>query len=313
MTNPSPNFIASRTWEFWLAFKKHFTTALLGGIFAAKRGYHNTRLNNEKKWPNDYSIRLIADRKGPADKSAGVDLTLSDALMRTLTKRLRDSCMDKQDDRLQYLREFIGTLDSEHVYCRIAEDSDGLGKSRGRDDWSRDSTHLWHIHLSFLREYINSAIAYNAVLSVLKGQTLEQWNGDDEMEQTDVVDLWNEAKDEPWWAGTYLGVTAKARGKSVANLLGYGGMTPFYIKEEVLPVLAQIRAAVTSDSGLDEEDFRRITREELSRERQELLEVLAPALLARFAESLPDVAEDRLQELIAESLRDVLVEGVGNN
>ena len=215
MTNPAPNFIAGATWSFWLAFNKEFPTAKLGGIYNDKRGYHNTRNRNKQKWPGDYSIRLDADNLGPPDRAAGVDLTLSDTLMRTLTNRLRSSALHPDDNRLKYLREFIGTRDSKSVYCRIAGDSRGLGQGRGEDDFSRDSTHLWHIHLSILRAYINDPKAYEAILSVLKGETLKQWNerNDDEMTKEEFlahlqyalprikIDMLNEASGERWWAG----------------------------------------------------------------------------------------------------------------
>ncbi len=90
-----------------------------------------------------------------------------------MTGRLLASAKDVNDPRLNYTREFYGTLDGENVTGWDTY----YGSAR-----TSDRSHLWHIHISFLRKYVNDSVAMNAVLSVIKGQTVLQWqagNGGD--------------------------------------------------------------------------------------------------------------------------------------
>lgn len=168
------SYISDAEELLWLGAKKVIPGVKLGGIFANKRGYHNSRKNNQASWPGDYSIKLTVDKKGSSTLASAIDLTMSDTEMRKRTNLLRDSAKDPQDERLGCLREFIGTLDSKRVFCIIGGDA-GIGQDRGKDDWSRDSSHLWHIHLSILRAYANDWAALDGVLSVLSGESLAAW------------------------------------------------------------------------------------------------------------------------------------------
>jgi hypothetical protein len=113
--NPSPTRITSQLWDFWQKFDALEPTALLGGIYADKGGYHNYRNRLPK---TDYSTGrdLAADKLGPGDKACAIDLTMSAAAMVKYTKRL-DAAARARDPRLYMagkpiLREFIGTKDS---------------------------------------------------------------------------------------------------------------------------------------------------------------------------------------------------------
>lgn len=165
-TNPSPAVISNPLWRLWTEFDALERTVLLGGIYAAKRGYHNSRLNNERNWPGDYSIRLRLDRLGPADKASALDLTMSTAAMKRYTTRL-DRAAKARDRRLfrdgqPVLREFIGTKDGRRVYC--------YDLAARQEDWTRDASHLWHIHLSLHRKFVDSWPALAGILDVLAGR-----------------------------------------------------------------------------------------------------------------------------------------------
>lgn len=175
MTNPNPARIPDAMWQLWLGAKEVIPDVKLGGIYADTKGYHNTRARLQSWLPGNYSIQLDMDKQGPSDKASAIDLTMTAAEMRKRTGYLRRSALDPADNRLRALREFIGTLDSSKVYCRI-DGNAGLGQGRGVDDWTRDSTHLWHIHISVLRAFCTSWAMLEPVLSVLSGETLEEWN-----------------------------------------------------------------------------------------------------------------------------------------
>jgi hypothetical protein len=159
----------------WNQLKILEPSTQLGGIYANKSGYHNTRLGNQANWPGNYSIVLPEDKLGPADKASALDWTFPDAQRGDYTriakygKRLLDSGKDPNDPRGNYLREAYFQADNDlavegwdYYYVRAA---------------SSDSSHLWHIHFSFLRKYCNDMTAMTAVLSILKGETVAQWKG----------------------------------------------------------------------------------------------------------------------------------------
>lgn len=188
MTNPNSSRITDPMWRLWIEVKPEIPGVRLGGIYANKSGYHNTRKNNQSRWPGNYSIRLSLDiSKGPSDKARAIDYTMSDAEMRKRTGYLRRSALDPRDDRLAAVREFYGTLDSKSVYGLIKSDEDGPWNSS-----SADSTHLWHIHISVFTAFVNIWSALESIVSVLAGDTYDQWltrkGGSDKMVGLSVGD-----------------------------------------------------------------------------------------------------------------------------
>jgi hypothetical protein len=179
--NPNPSRISAALWRLWTDFDRFEASALLGGIYANKPAYHNYR---NALPSNDYSVRdVAADRQGSGSLASAIDLTLSDAAMRKYTGRL-DVAARKRDRRLYppgdapVLREFIGTKDGRTVYCYVLTGGVplGVGADAG-PDWGRDSSHLWHMHLSIIRKWAANWLALSGVLSVLMGESLEQWEG----------------------------------------------------------------------------------------------------------------------------------------
>lgn len=156
-------------WRLWTEARAAIPGVKLGGIYAAKPGYHSSREENLARWPGNYSIRLALDKQGPADKAAAIDLTLSDAEMRKRTRYLADAAA-RNDPRLAAVREFYGTLDSRTVYGRIKDSRTGPWRAS-----AADRSHLWHIHISIFRAYVDRWDELSPVLSVLAGETLEQW------------------------------------------------------------------------------------------------------------------------------------------
>ncbi|WP_345513894.1 hypothetical protein [Phytohabitans houttuyneae] len=178
--NPNPSRISAAIWRLWTDFDRFEPSALLGGVYAAKPGYHNYR---NALPPSDYSVRdVAADRKGSGTLASAIDLSMSDAAMRNYTGRL-DSAARSRDPRLYtprgpVLREFIGTKNSSTVYCYVLTGGRplGVGADAGPDP-GRDETHLWHIHLSIIRQFCEDWSALDGVLSVLRGESLAVWQG----------------------------------------------------------------------------------------------------------------------------------------
>jgi hypothetical protein len=56
------------------------------------------------------------------------------------------------------------------------------------DQITSDDSHLWHIHISVTRSNVADAGTYENLMSVIRGETVEQWRkGGTKMEQTDRV------------------------------------------------------------------------------------------------------------------------------
>lgn len=162
--NPNPARIADLTWKFWLDFKALCPSAQLSGIYANKPGYHNQR---NALPAGDYSRVLSLDLQGPGDKASAIDLTLPLADMKKYSARLLNSGKDPNDPRGNYLREFYGNVDGNSYV-------DGWDFQRVGPA-SSDSSHLWHIHISFIRKYLNDPAMYRALMSILRGESVLVW------------------------------------------------------------------------------------------------------------------------------------------
>lgn len=156
----------------WPGMKLLEPSSKLGGVLARKPGYHNSR---DHLPTSDYSVSQFAiDRQGPEDEGSAIDWTFPDAqagnydTISKYSKRLY--AVRNGDSRTVYMREFFGQIDSDRTV-------EGWDYSKNRASTS-DSSHLWHIHISIHRKYIDSAFAMRAILSILKGQSEEDWKAE---------------------------------------------------------------------------------------------------------------------------------------
>jgi hypothetical protein len=148
----------------------------LGGIYANKAGYHNCRANLPS---SDYSVQKADDKKGDAQASAGLDLTFpNNSDERTLMSRLMKAGQ-AGDSRVHNLRECFGTTDGKTVTG---------WDFRGMYYVTSDSSHLWHIHVSFYRAYATNQKTADDLVSVLlgSGYSPDVKPEDDDMNQEDT-------------------------------------------------------------------------------------------------------------------------------
>lgn len=157
----APAHTSEAMWNFWLKFKKKEPTVKLGGTYADKPGYHNTRNGLGPGW--DYSKNEFAiDLAGSGNLSGAIDLTMPEAQMKVYSARLLKAGK-ANDPRTRYLREFFGTINGDTV---TGWDFAKHGYS------SSDSSHLWHVHVSIHRGYAADPRAYDALYSLLTGESL---------------------------------------------------------------------------------------------------------------------------------------------
>lgn len=265
--NPNPSRVTNAQWWLWEQLHALEPSTELGGFYAFKSGYHSTRADNQNNWPDDYSIQDDTDKRGPSDKGAAIDWTFPDAQAGNpqriikYTSRLLSSAKDANDPRLDNWREFYGTVDGRNV----------LGwDTRYGNQTSSDDSHLWHIHGSESREYVESLDNKKAFLSVVRGDTVAQWRSGttagDDMEQHDA--LVNLTGRPGRTIGDALGDTLALRD----YLIGDGGLPIGYPKPE--SPLAQMMAAGKGVTPAQVDDIvtrvtnnlagRLMTREELA-------------------------------------------------
>jgi hypothetical protein len=177
--------------------------AVLAGITVNKGGYHSTRNWLRANKTNDYSIQLPIDQLGPGDEGAAIDVTFKTAQRGNYTNiakymdRLMKAGRDK-DPRAYPLREAFGQDDNDLIV-------EGWSYYRDRA-MSSDPSHLWHIHQSIWRKYINDAAAMRSILSI--------WNGKEEEEDMPTVkEIWDAPLPAPrrpdidnptWQADSYV-------------------------------------------------------------------------------------------------------------
>lgn len=181
---PTPNARSSNTTDavWWL--RCHLlaleSSTQDGGTYANKSGFHGFGRDQIDKGQGNsgtnYSIRDGVNRTGPwwHDRSSAFDWTFTTAqsgnytLIDMYSSRLLASALNSADPRLDLvLYEFYGQTDWDtHV--------EGYDELHERDVTS-DSSHLWHIHFSFLRSKCGDFWAMWALYTVLIGWTVEQW------------------------------------------------------------------------------------------------------------------------------------------
>lgn len=149
-----------------------------GGIVnAGSPGYHTSYEDLLKQGRSgDYSIQCPADKRGQKNFAAGIDITFGNLQeLIQVHKRLREACTPdaagNYDPRIECVREIIGTLDGRNVsgYNRV---STGSG-TRSRVGWVSsgysDSSHLWHEHISVLRDRANNENDMRGLSEVICG------------------------------------------------------------------------------------------------------------------------------------------------
>jgi peptidoglycan hydrolase-like protein with peptidoglycan-binding domain len=252
-TNPNPARITNAWWKFacqWCALSADIE---LGGVYAPKPGFHSSRAENQARWPNDYSIRSLRNQRGPSDKAAAGDFTYRSAQsgkydhIALHSSRLHTAGR-LSDPRVKGWFEFFGNTDS---------DSQVEGRNfQETRDASSDSSHLWHIHLSELREMVACWLNKEALLSVVTGETLGAYTARH-------VAVWPAfggvtLRTDTWGAPVYLaqrvlGVDADGEfgPATLAAVLGFQAAALVDVDGEVGPqTWAALGTHVTKESGM---------------------------------------------------------------
>lgn len=241
--NPNPQRITAAGWWFMEQLLALEPGTANGGIYANKSGYHNTRTSNNRQWPGNYSVVDKADRGGPPDKAAAYDWTFRDAqaqrydTIMKYTQRLLKSAKDMDDPRLNGWREFYGQADRD----RQVEGWD----TRYLRPATSDPSHLWHLHFSESRNQVESYDNKQAMLSVLRGETVAQWRGEDDVELTDKVKL------SDWVSDNFDGLEEITVQTALGSTYGHARSTKEYVLRLERESRLRDEAILRAVEGLD--------------------------------------------------------------
>lgn len=153
----------------WLAneWELAIPSAVFSGIVGDSAHTYGYHLSWNAAPANDYSKKLPRDVNNiDVNAADALDMSMNDADMKMVTRRLYDSWKDQNDPRLDDWREAIGTLDGKNV---IYMDTQDLHQG------TSDSSHLWHVHVGGLRSNAHSMSAMRGMLSVVKGQSYTEY------------------------------------------------------------------------------------------------------------------------------------------
>lgn len=177
MKNPDPTRISAPLW--WFVEKCTSLTATAfsdeyGGTYTNKAGSHNTRNNLIAQGKtNDYSIRDQLNKLGPGDKTAAFDWTFPSAQggnygpIVLYSARIKVA-WEQKDPRTYALQE---------VLCEADYDYDPEGYVFYPSHYFRvpDRTHKWHMHFGIIRKFLDDWAAFDAIFSIISGETLAAW------------------------------------------------------------------------------------------------------------------------------------------
>lgn len=315
--------------RFWAEFSAIEPSAELGGIDADKPGYHEKRndIIAAGRGGDDYSVaHVAADRRGRGTVGSAIDLTMWPAggsAMRKYTGRLQAAALSR-DPRLYLrggptLREYIGTTNGTTVECYVFTGGAPLGVKRDGEpadsgfDYGRAASHLWHIHLSIIRQYAEDWGALDAVLSVLRGESLAAWRArtEDDMSATAELQIaWLDGRMEALGVGAdRIAAGRPGAGQEVWAVKQLKAIAAAAAEQKLRDeaVLAAVRDDDDQAAILARIDARAA---ELAAGQQalraELAAELAPALAEAIRAELGDVPAEELDAATERALRKVL-------
>lgn len=167
------------------AWEDIYPSAVISGIVGdlahrLRGGYH---ISIEDQPSDNYSVKRVDDKAPPGDwprnMASAVDMTLNLTDMKKAHGRLRAAFQNRNNDpRMKYINAWNG-WDGNDSAGRYDVVTGSI--STATDD------HKWHIHLEIRRRYVGSRKAMDAILSILRGETVAQYLGEDDMNKAEFL------------------------------------------------------------------------------------------------------------------------------
>lgn len=181
---------------------------VIAGWYSHKPGYHDTVAHNDARSGvgQDYSARDPRDRRGPHDKGRASDWTFRDAQAGDHADMARYgdrmlAAYRADDPRLAGWREALGRVSSPVTVGGVSTRRVGID-FRHRYLRIPDASHDWHWHFSESTERVESFWNKWAMLTILAGWTLVEWQRS--IEEDDLNTAQNNALSADWAVGQAL-------------------------------------------------------------------------------------------------------------
>lgn len=165
------------TWYIATNWESYYVSAVLSGIVGDEDhqdsgGYH---ISIESNSSTNYSVTRPDDKAPPGtwprNLAAAIDMSMSASDMKLCSDRLWNVWYNRKNDpRAQYINAFNGWFNDGGPARRYDYYSGSSGNS--------SSDHKWHVHLEIRRKWVTDMVAAMAILSILRGQSLEDYLAD---------------------------------------------------------------------------------------------------------------------------------------
>lgn len=164
---------------------------VIAGWYSHKPGYHDTVEHNDARdkalGTDDYSTRDAEDRRGPRNKTRASDWTFRDAQAGDFTDFAKYgdrllAAYRANDPRLAGWREYLGRISTPVTVNGVSTRRVGID-FRHRYLRIPDSTHDWHGHFSEDTEQVESFWNKWALLTIMAGWSLVDWQKSIEEEE----------------------------------------------------------------------------------------------------------------------------------
>lgn len=151
-----------------------FASAVLSGIVGdaahqARGGYH---ISIEDQSSTNYSVIRPDDKAPPGtwprNLAAAIDMSMNAQDMKRCCDRLWAVWNNKADPRRIYINAFNGWFNEPNV---PAKRYDFVTQNISETT----SDHKWHVHLEIRRKWVTSMVAAVAILSILRGESIQQY------------------------------------------------------------------------------------------------------------------------------------------
>lgn len=145
-------------------------SGIVGDAAHRHRGGYHISIEDQPSSKN-FSVVRVDDKAPPGNwplnLAAAIDMSMSPADMAICSWRLWVVWNDKSDPRRQYINAFNGWFNDGGPAKRYDFVTQGISETT--------SDHKWHVHLEIRRRWVTSMVAAMAILSILKGESKQQY------------------------------------------------------------------------------------------------------------------------------------------
>jgi hypothetical protein len=167
--------------------------AVFSGIVGDAAHVYGYHLGRDDLPSSDYSVQLGLDQQGAGDAASALDISMPTDQMVIVSHRLANAALAR-DPRMRGVREFAGTRDGRNV--------EALDIAEWVVEHGWDESHLWHVHISGYRAYVDDHAVWDDIASAFIGQDSAGAPG--EPERREMIEIFTYGNGIFCWTGSSL-------------------------------------------------------------------------------------------------------------